>query len=245
MKKSLIFYIIFVVIFFIVLYFTTMSEMIVRTQNDFNDQIFLEAKEEKEFDDFVKYQTNYFKKVKEINEDNYNMYLYHILIDENVDNLLVIIIPTNYDNISYASKNDEQNDQTRVLLKGKNGTFDTNDINRAISFGYNDDQVGFMFFNIKIEKDDQILYEYYDYNNNLIISDVIEITQVEEDDLTTFTKGYSVEEIKELMNLDEIIAKALRKRILIYLIIVVFAPFLYKLFKYFLLNGKKREVQIK
>src|SRR5690554_5644378 len=190
MKKSLTFYIIFVVIFFIALYFTTMSEMIVRTQNDFNDQIFLEAKEEKEFDDFVKYQTNYFKKVKEINEDNYNMYLYHILIDENVDNLLVIIIPTNYENITYASKNDDQNDQTRVLLKGKNETFDTNDINQAISFGYNDDQVGFMFFNIKIEKDDQILYEYYDYNNNLIISDVIEITKVEEDDLTTFTKGY-------------------------------------------------------
>lgn len=237
MKKGLMLYILFAVIFLIALYFTTTAELIVRTQNTFNDQLFLESKTTNDFEGFVKYQTEYYKMLDKIDEEDYSFHFYHILIEGGIDNFFVVVNPIS-NNIKHATSKDDPNDHSRVVLNGLTNEYDTRNIKDAISYGYNENQIGFMFYNLEITNNDQIEFSYYDYENNLIMNKTINITKVDEVELLSFNKGITIEEIKELMNLDEIIDKALRKRLLIYLSVVIFAPFIYLVIKRVKLNKK-------
>ncbi|HHT55948.1 MAG TPA: hypothetical protein GX012_05235, partial [Acholeplasma sp.] len=173
MKKEIIIYSLFVFIFLIALGFFTMSETIIRQQNKLNDEIFLEAKTTKTFDRFVKYQSSYYLLIDQEEKDNYKFSTYQIITKENENHHLLIIIPTS--EVIHATNKDDLNDKTKVILKSENSEFNTNIYNEALSFGYSDNQVGFMFFNIKTDKDNYLNLKYYDYNNNLIFDKELNI----------------------------------------------------------------------
>lgn len=231
MKKEIIIYSVFVFIFLIALGFFTMSETIIRQQNALNDEIFLEAKTTKSFDRFVKYQSSYYLLIDQEEIDGFKFTTYQIITNENENHHLLIVVPV--EDVKYAEEKTDVNDKTKVVLTTPNHSFNTNIYNEALSFGYNENQVGFMFFNIKTDKDDTLNIKYYDYNNTLIIDKDFGINgDVDFDNLSNdFEKGYTIVEIETMMNIDEVLRPLIFKRIAIYLVITISIPFIYKLVK--------------
>lgn len=61
MKRQYVIYGLFAFIFMIVLYFVTVAQVLVEKQNIFNDNVYIEAREQKNFDKFIGVQIGKYK----------------------------------------------------------------------------------------------------------------------------------------------------------------------------------------
>ncbi|WP_162140093.1 hypothetical protein [Haploplasma axanthum] len=241
MKKGLIIYIVMSLLFLVAIYFVTVSSIITDSQNEFNNKIFSEARETKNFDQFVAYQTKEYKLIDSYDENEYRLVTYHFNSKDDKQGLLFIIIPLKDVKIADSAK--DSNDKTKVLITdtlSKESFIDTSTKDVSISYGLNSKNVGFMFFDIVMREKNTIKVTYYDYEGNQKIDKTFnEIALSSSTELETFNKGYTLEEVKEAMGYESELKKALITRITIYIIVVIFAPFIYRLIKTFII--RKRE----
>lgn len=238
--RNLIIYICFVIVGTILLVYLGISELYIREQNNLTNEIFEEAKETKDFDKFVKYQSKHYRLISSDEVDSFMFVAYQIITNENNNEHLIIVLPT--ENIESAASKDDKSDQTKLIIQSENHLLDTSVYEEAISFGYREDQIGFMFFSLRTNQDKTLSIKYYDYNNVEIYNKDLAINgNITEEEITnSFKNGYTLEEIKELMDIDEKLKNTLIVRITIYLAVAIFIPFVYKLIKELTIR-KKRE----
>ncbi len=155
------------------------------------------------YDNFFKIQTKYYKKVDSITNENYEIDV-HLLITGVNDFKTIMIIVKPLKEINYASKIDDRNDQTKALIYN-NGllVYDSKDINNysdvAISYGLN--KISFYYYQFTLNDLNNFDVNLFDYDNNEIINEFIEITQFS--DFSSFNKGFTNEEYYELIKSDK------------------------------------------
>lgn len=243
--KNHIIYTGFVILGMILLIYLGISELYIREQNNLTNEIFSNAKETKQFDQFVKYQTKYYRLISSEEENNYLFVLYQIITTKDNNEHLIIVIPI--DEVDMAANKNDSNDKTKLILESTNNSLNTNIYSEAISFGYNKDEIGFMFFNIETKTDETLNIKYYDYNDTLIYNkDFVIDGNITDNEITNnFEKGYTLDEIKELMDIDEKLRKTLMIRVVIYLAVAISIPFIYKLIKELIIKQKNRKLVTK
>ncbi|MDY0276944.1 MAG: hypothetical protein RBQ97_02550 [Acholeplasma sp.] len=230
------------VLFLIVIFFISLFEITIREQNNLTNEIFSNAKNTKDFDDFVAYQAAYYDYLEKHDANGYSVTVYNAVEDNQSNHFLVIIIPDNYENIEFADNNSDVNDNTQVtFIINQEIVFDTkkNYPNVAISYGYSNENFGYIFFDYEILNTTKVNVEYRDYHGSEINNFEIDFV-VTKDDFSTFSKGYTREEIQDRLDLTNKLKKEISVRIMIYLIIVIALPFLYKLIKTIILNKKEK-----
>lgn len=241
MKRQYVIYGLFAFIFMIVLYFVTVAQVLVEKQNIFNDNVYIEARGQKNFDKFIGVQIGKYKLIDEILYEQYQLSLYQIIDNENIQKIVIIIIPLI--KVEYAKVSDDGNDLSLVVAKSTNDNktyLNTNSFDASISFGYDDSKIGFMLFDFTIKNEDEIKIEYFDYNEKLVFqyTNNFSAKTKEEIDLN-FKDGYTLDEIKLEMNYESDLRSKLMVRITIYISIIIFVPFIYKLLKHILSNKKR------
>lgn len=231
MKRFL--YISIVIFFLIALYFITLTQVLISSQNEFNDNVYIEAKETKNFNKFIAVQVSKYLHLKDEKTNDYQMSLYQILENDEIQKIVIILIPT--EKVEFANNHDDKNDLSNITVTSVNDNktiLNTNDLNTAISYGYSDSKIGFMFFTFELKENILVNIKYSDYNGNSIIDldyELIKRTTQEIND--QFINGYTIDEIRTEMNYDKKLTRKLILRIAIYLSIVILVPFVVKIIK--------------
>lgn len=165
MKRNYIIYGFVAVLFLIAVYFVTVAQVLVENQNEFNENVYKEAREQKKFDKFIGVQVEKYLLLDEANYDSYKLSLYQLGNDQKDQKIVLIIVPTK--EIIHADNYEDLNDLSKVTAVGlSNNTnyLNTDTFDVAISFGYDSSKIGFMFFEFDLNKDDEIKINYFDYS---------------------------------------------------------------------------------
>ena len=101
----------------------------------FTNMIFDRAKETLDFDDFLAYQVDYFKKIDETSNANYQISIYQLVLleeDNYKNSLIVFLIPIG--EVMMADSKDDPNDFSNIIIKDHNEViFDSYYFNDAFS----------------------------------------------------------------------------------------------------------------
>lgn len=232
-SKSLVFYILVSIFFMLGFYFVSVTQTIIDTQDIYTNKVFKEAKDNNSFDEFLAIQIPKYKLNKIIKEPDYTFHYYDGFTNDK-DKIVIVIISPNNNKIKIAENLDDLNDRTNLIVKDNNDIiFDPLSSSKALSYGYNDHKIGFMFFDIISNNRTKLNFSYYDYDGNLISNEDILVNQSNFDDSNEndYKSGYTTEELKNNMNLNDALKKSLTIRITIALTIIILLPFLFKLVK--------------
>lgn len=244
MKKKYILYGLIAILFLVAIYFITVAEVLITKQDEFNESVYEEARETKQFDKFLAVQVSKYLLVDEVFDENYKMSIYQIIEKQEEQKIVIIIIPLN--DVKYAEDSKDKNDKSKLTsysVENDKWLLNTSDFDAAISYGYDKSKIGFMFFPFEIKEDQLLNIKYYDYDNNLIFDFERGFDfKTEEEIKDTFKEGYTIDQVKLEMNYDDDLRKKLIIRITIYLGLIIFIPYIYKLIKYLILKPNKKGV---
>lgn len=230
-SKSLIVYSLLAFVFLIAFYFVSLTQIIVDVQDIYTSKVFIEAKNNREFNEFLAIQIPKYKLNSISEKEDFTFYFYDGYGDEDTKIVVIIIIPNN-NGIKIAESLEDLDDKTNLKIKVDNNNviFDPLSSNKALSYGYNDDKVGFMFFDIIVNDHNTLNVTYFDYDGNEIISNDITVSQ-DSFNNESYINGYTTEELKNNMELDKTLKSKMIFRITISLVVIILLPYVYKLIK--------------
>lgn len=212
-------------------------------------QIYQDAQTNQDFDSFVRYQTKLGKKLYDSEVNDYYVALYQVVIETSTgyENQLLVIVDAKVPVDSAANQLDT-NDQMSVkiyqddLLIHDTKT-DENYQGYALSYGFDVDVLGFVYVGFTLEiNNDQLSFEIFDYHGELITTNEVSLDYVTYDPNGTnyddFLKGYTVDEISNMLQLSSVLTEKVSINVLIYLVVVIFGLGIYYfLKKYFKLKN--------
>lgn len=202
----------------------------------FTNMIFDRAKETLDFDDFLAYQVDYFKKIDETSNANYQISIYQLVLleeDNYKNSLIVFLIPIG--EVMMADSKDDPNDFSNIIIKDHNEViFDSYYFNDAFSltYGLNEEVMGFIYQTIDIDNDDtyNILIKNYEGNPIYENDSLVNIIDNQES-LHNFNKGWTIDEISKKMDLTNKLIGQSFIYSLVYLLIIFTGFGIYKIYK--------------
>jgi hypothetical protein len=234
MKRFLVVYSIFALLIGISLYFVTIVVVTSNRNQAVYDEITSSSAENNDFDDFIKYQSIGYKKISQIETDDYYLHIYHIISqsDERVFQQLVWILrPIN--DVTHAESINDENDQTRIIL------YDTSDM--SVIYESNTDAAykdfamssgianyGFIVFAPELDETMSIGYEIFDYEGLTIIESnvIFEHHTYDPNDLGQFSPSFTSQEKDDLLNVGAYFPQALVQNYTVYILVVLILGFL-------------------
>lgn len=191
------------------------------------------VKEEHNFEGFLKAHAVIYQEVANKEVDDYLFGVYHIVTREEQEiynnNLLIFAVAKN--DVKHATNKNDTSDKTQFII----GTlFDSKTSegyqNFPLSFGYSEEQIGFIFITYKFSESFNDSFNYYDYDGNLITSIDVETTFIdyqENNDYENYITGYTTAEVSELIGLRSKIFKqaAIYNTIFLAIVIIGFATY--------------------
>lgn len=246
MKRKNILYVIISILFLIAIYFITVAQVLIEKQDEFNESVYKEARETKNFDKFIAVQVNKYLLIDEVVVEKYKMSLYQITENSNEQKIVIIIVPLV--EVKYARDAKDLNDKSRLTtysIDNDKWLLNTADFDAAISYGYDKDKIGFMFFSFEIKQNDLLSIKYYDYENQLMIDYERNFKYKNSEEINDeFKNGYKIEEIKNEMNYNKFLKNKLIIRITVYLALIILIPYIYKLIKYLIIKPNNKRGKI-
>ncbi len=206
--------------------FIGIVQVTITSNNQLTNDIFKEAKETKSFDDFLAYQTNYFKKIDEQIKTEYKVVVYQIInLDKDLvfNQLIVFTIPITDVNYSKTEKN--LNDKTEFIILNDNNeqVFNSRDFNgsTALSYGLSDKRLGFIYQTFDLIKDEILTIKIKDYDGVLYYQNSLNF-KFENDinHINDYQRGWNIDEISSKLNLNNKLIKQTTIYITIYLVVV-------------------------
>lgn len=240
MKKFVMSYIFISLLFAVALYFTTLTlsynERVYEIFQEFSE----DAKLNQDFDAFVRYQSIEYKRIGQMDTENYSIFIYHIIGTESTEymnQLGFFILPKS--NIKYAISVDDPLDQTKLVLTDMESNeviYDTSidKAYEAVAISYGIEKMGYYFYTYNMTEDILLKIQLYDYDGFLIkeINQGFEYQAYPMID-NTFNPGISQEELETLIDQETNIYPKLMRNMTIYIIIdVLFGSLLYFFIKY-------------
>src|SRR5690606_7304290 len=161
--------IIIAVIGLLVVFFLGMSSIVYGETAKLQERLHNEVKNDLDFDNFVAYQVKYFKSLERTENNGFVSETYWIVTEyegELTHQLITFTVPNGA--ILRASSNEDPNDLTQFIFKNSSNEIllDTKVHESykylALSFNYNQDQLGFIYQFIVLEESDLISIEVKD-----------------------------------------------------------------------------------
>ena len=207
MKRFLTWYIVISVFIGVLIYFYASTV----TYNERLYEVFYNLAEtsvEKEnFDEFISFQSKYYKKLSVIEENDYRFETYLIISRDSNDSrsqLGIFVLPLK--DVTYATDIKDENDHTGMRLIETNTQeliYETyldsayNDI--AISYGIS--LMDFYYYAVDLKEDAKITIELYDYEQNKIATILEDITLVDQKDIDdSYQIGLTNDQLDELVD---------------------------------------------
>ena len=229
MKKFLVIYTILSVLLLGALYLLTIFDVTQERMNIVYQDIAKDTVETRSVETFLKFQSLGFQEIETYQTDDYDIYLHQTLArkdEQYINQLSVIVIPRNP--VDYALMVDDQADQTSIVLfdLDRNQTrFDSLDqvieYDYAVSYGIF--LYGLYNYAIELGQDYSLRMTLFDYNQNQIIQTSFDFTHTFFEDPSdipeTYTLGFSISEIDQMLNVNANLRRPLRVNIAIYLVL--------------------------
>lgn len=239
----------FAIIGLVVVVYITITATTYALSHDLALQIYKDAQTNQDFDSFVRYQTKLGKKLHDVEVDEYYVAIYQVVVETSTgyENQLLVIVDAKA-LVDSAANQLDSNDQMSVkiyqddLLIHDTKT-DENYQGYALSYGFDDDVLGFVYVGFTLEIDNEDLsFEIFDYHGVLITTNQVNIDYVVYDpnvnDYDDYLKGYTVDEISDMLQLNSVLTEKVSINVLIYLVVVIFGLGIYYfLKKYFKLKN--------
>jgi hypothetical protein len=226
MKKSLIIWGIFS---FLVLVFIYMFTLILTSQERSLAlfETFVEsAKEQRDFDEFVAYQSIAYEKILIVSNDTYSYHLYQSIAkngDVYQNQFVLFVLP--FTDVSYAESITDPDDQTKLIVTNQAGgavifdsSLDDNYKNQSISYGIG--RIGFYYYTFFIEEAYDMHLSVYDYEGTLFLDYPVQfsyrpfvLTDI------SWDLGMTSDEKNELLDLDTYLRPAMVGNITLFLVI--------------------------
>lgn len=184
----------------------TLYNTIQRRINEYYYQLVSEANDGN-FDNFLRYQTNYHQLAFVEENENYQILFYVTIshVEPLSAQYLIIIRPLK--NIKIAEKPNDENDQTRAYITYNGEIYDSKHLkhygNFPISYGLNKNRF-YYYSNINLKQTDTHNITLYDYNDIVIYQKTIEnsvdlsIESIE----NNFVRGFTTRETIQLIGKD-------------------------------------------
>lgn len=222
-----------VIIFFglFAVFFVGMTSITYDESTKFTEKIYLEAKENQSFDDFLAYQSFAYQRVDRQTDALFLIEVYHVVTaishENYVHQIVIFSIPLN--SIDYALSVNDASDQTAFIVKIDSDTiiFDSRTHPSyqqvALSYGYNDHQLGFIYQVVLFDASADYQISIHDYDNHLYYDETLAFSlfDIEDLDPEVFSMGWSTAEISERMDLTNKLVSGISLTIGIYLGLII------------------------
>lgn len=243
MKRFIIIYSIVTIIIAVMLYFVTLVNVTNERYEKVKSDLSIEAAETQNFDDFLKFHTLAFKKIDQVETDDYMIHIFHLISEsssQTFNQVSWFVIPKN-DSIDYATSMTDPNDYTSITISN----LDTQAViyesledpdYRPIAISHGIDKYGFYFLAPKVSSSMSLRYDLFDYHGDLIYTDQFNFT-LETYPIEApgeFTNAYTSQEKIELLNTSAYLPQALVQNYTVYILVVLVMGYLI-----FLLKKKK------
>lgn len=192
MLKKVIYIIISILLIAVITFFTMFMQISKRT-NQVYYELLTEANNH-EFDNFIKYQTLYYRQEDDVTIGKYQIKLFLTIdkLDPLISKYLIIVIPK--EPIIHASKSDDNQDMTKAIVVSDKNTYDSTDLkyygNYPISFGLTKNT--FYYYSVPVYNG-VLTINLYDYDGQLIFEKSQQLTikhdniSLENDYIKSFT----------------------------------------------------------
>ena len=235
MKRFLIIYSIVTIVIAVLLYFVTLVNVTNVRYESIKDELSNEAAETQVFDDFLKFHTLAYKKLSEIETDDYLIQIFHLLSEsssQTFNQVAWFVLPLN-ESIDFAKTMGDPDDHTSITISN----LDTMTViyesledpeYRPIAVSYGIEKYGFYFLAPKLSASMHLRYDLFDYHGDLIHSDSFEFIhetyQIE--DLGDFIPSYTQQEKEDLLNIGAYFPQALIQNYTVYILVVLVTGYL-------------------
>ncbi len=243
MKRFLVGYVIFSVFLLILVYGITFFQETQKRSNQVLFNLVTSAVDSRNFDDYIRYQSSYYRHIGDFQSDFYQISLYSIYStrsDHLYHQFVVFILPT--EQVPYAEKLQDSQDQTRMILwdvQNERLLLDTasakeyQDIAVSYGIGY----LGFYYYTQDVTESMTFELTLYDYTGRVFFQDVHHVKHVlsmEEDFL--FKPGFTQDQIEALLDINRYLIKPMLINIALFLTVDILIGGVLILF----LNKKKQ-----
>lgn len=212
-------------------FFVGMTTITYDASAQFTETIYEKAKENQTFDDFLAYQSFAYGLIHQQADDLFLVDVYHVVTAINHDSYMhqLVIFSIPLTDIDYASNIHEINDKTAFMVKNNldviifDSKTDPNYQNIALSYGYNDDELGFIYQVVEFESTGDYQIIIHDYHDDVYYDETITLTLFDINNLdeTAFNLGWSTQEISVKMDLTNKLITGVSIYMGIYLTLVI------------------------
>ena len=227
-------------------YITTLIQQSTKRNNQLFNEIMREVVETRDFEDFTKYQSLYYKSIDHYETSMYSISIYDVVSDKQ-DALMrewfIMVLPK--DGAKYASTIKDVDDKTQAIITDVstgqsllNTKTDLNYEGYAMSYGIS--IYGFYYYALEINQSLSMRIELYDYDGEEIIADekmIVEMDRILVNPPEGYLLGYTSEEINVMLDLDKYVLIPLIINMSIFLVIDISAG-------YFIYRGLKKRNRI-
>jgi hypothetical protein len=211
MKRFMITYIIFSIIFLVLVYVITFIQETQKRSTELFYEISREAKASRNFDEFVKYQSVYYRFFERLETNHFDVIIYDVIGqngNEFFQEMLFIVLPNQ--EVNYANSLKDEADQTSAVFKNlDNGNiildtkFHQAYQKNAISYGI--EILGFYYYSILINQSFDLEISFIDYDGNIIIEEtILTNTHTLTPNLVPFgfIEGYTKDEVEIMLDMN-------------------------------------------